>query len=375
MSASAHLLIVSPSLGEGGAERVASLLATHVDRERFAPHLCILRGPVDYPVPQDVPVIDLNKSRPWHIPRTIIRLRRTIREIHPDVVLSMTSFASVVTGLALTLQASRPRWIARIASNPTHDPYHERYILRHLYKHADAIVGNSHGSAIAFEHVYHRLPDVIANPVVIPPEQSRPAVSSRRQVNVLFVGRLSQEKRPDLAISSFAQGTQGTDATLTICGDGPLRRTLEQQVRDLGISKRVTFTGFERDIHARYADADIFLLTSDFEGLPNALVEAQACGLPAVSTDCPHGPSEILIHGVTGFLVPVNTVSPLAQYLSDLATSAALRAQMSGAARQHVATHYGPTRVFSAWHSLFERVLPASSHLAPNESPSDSGPR
>ena len=84
----------------------------------MSPSACLLRGPVEYDIPDDVPFTVLDKTRPWHLPRTVLRLRRLIRETRPDVVLSMIGFVNLVTGLALTGTSSATLWIARIGPPP-----------------------------------------------------------------------------------------------------------------------------------------------------------------------------------------------------------------------------------------------------------------
>ena len=113
-------------------------------------------------------------------------------------------------------------------------------------------------------------------------------------------------------LHAFAQVASELDAGLVILGEGGLRATLEQDVQDLGLQGRVVLPGFHGDPTPWYQAADLFVLSSDFEGFANVVAEALACGTPVVSTDCPYGPAEILEHGRYGELVPVGDAVALA---------------------------------------------------------------
>lgn len=129
---------------------------------------------------------------------------------------------------------------------------------------------------------------------------------------VLSVGTLKAGKRHNLLIEAFARLPVELGAMLCILGEGSLRPALEQQIRELGLQKRVLLPGFRADPTPWYARADLFVLSSDYEGFGNVIVEALEQGVPVVSTNCPAGPSEILCSGKYGRLVPVGDADALA---------------------------------------------------------------
>ena len=163
---------------------------------------------------------------------------------------------------------------------------------------------------------------VIHNPVVSPelPDISHyPDPQVRNQLwdglfrtHLVSVGSLKASKNYHLLLQAFAQVAQELDAGLVILGEGGMRAMLEKEVRDLGLQGRVILPGFHANPTPWYQASDLFVFSSDFEGFANVLAEALAFGTPVVSTDCPHGPAEILQYGRYGELVPIRDCDALA---------------------------------------------------------------
>ena len=347
-------LFVCDALGGGGAERFVATALAHLDRTRVEPLLCLFRRDLAYGLAPDVPLDVLDKTRPWDIPLAMGRLARRIDAWQPQVVFSAFAHPNFVTGVALSLCRSRPRWIARVSNEPQRgESGAPRRIMRRLYRRAERVVANSRGLAEAFAAVYPALraqvgvlPNAIDFEAVERLAQNPPVARASRP-RLLAVGRLAQQKRVDLMLDAVKRlGDAG--AELVLLGDGPLRGRLEQQARALGIAERVHFEGFQPNPFAWMARSDIFVLASDHEGLPNAMIEAQGLGLPVVSTDCRFGPAEIIEPERTGLLVPTGDASALAAALQRLLADAALREAMGRAARERARSLYAAAPVVRA---------------------------
>ena len=130
---------------------------------------------------------------------------------------------------------------------------------------------------------------------------------------IIAIGRLSEQKNFSLLLQSFAKVLESTKARLIIFGEGPLRSDLENLVKELNLQDAVLLPGVVANPYNYLNNADLFVLSSNYEGLPNALVEALACGCPVVSTDCQSGPREILDDGKYGILVEPSDVNGLAR--------------------------------------------------------------
>jgi glycosyltransferase involved in cell wall biosynthesis len=135
---------------------------------------------------------------------------------------------------------------------------------------------------------------------------------------VIAMGRLTAQKGFNILLKGFRRVISEIDVRLIIMGEGPQRAYLENMIRDLGITDKVYLAGFQRNPYAFLAYSDIFVLSSHYEGLPMAILEAMACGIPVISTDCRSGPREILQNGQCGILVPVNNETALADAITRL---------------------------------------------------------
>jgi N-acetylgalactosamine-N,N'-diacetylbacillosaminyl-diphospho-undecaprenol 4-alpha-N-acetylgalactosaminyltransferase len=350
-----RVLFVSSTLSGGGAERFVSTVLTHLDRTRFVPLLCLLRREITYPLPDDVEVVSLGKRRPWHIPGAIIGLARHVDRLRLDAVVSAFAHPNLVTGSALLLARRRPRWLARISSPPEQtDPAPLRPWMRRLYERADGLVANSEALCRRFAATYpiargaRYLPNATDFAQIDALAGERVPAAPAGRLRVVSAGRLEPPKRFDLLLEAVATLRDRFDLELVICGEGGERARLEDRSRALGLADRVRLAGFVANPFAWMASADLFALSSDAEGLPNALVEAQGLGLAAVATDCATGPAEIVAAGETGLLVPTGDARALAGALAQLLGDDAGRREMGRAARERIRARYAAEPVTRA---------------------------
>ena len=357
--------MLSITLNTGGAERFASTLLVHLDRARFKPSLCLLRKDVGYPLPDDVPYGVLEYHRPIHFFRAVRGLRGLIEQEQPDIVLSNGAATGMVTGMALRRCRAKPGWIARIDNNPRyHDTGLRKFVLKRVYRRASCLVVNSRGVLGDLAACYpfaKKRARVMMNPTDFtridalaeqpPAQQADPDVPV-----VIAVGRLFLQKRFDLLIDAFARVLRGLRAELWICGDGPERHRIERKVAHLTLGPNVRILGDCLNPFALMRQAAVFVLSSDYEGLPNALIEAQGLGLPAVATRCPHGPEEIIDDGKTGLLTPAGNARELAEAMVKLLSNEPRRRQMGQAAKLHARRLFDASHLARGWEQLILQV-------------------
>ena len=310
--------------------------------------MCLLYPEIRYPLPPDVPVRLLGHTGVLSVFRTIRRLRQVIDEIQPNVVVSNLAYTNIVTGEAVRRCARPPRWIARVGAPPALENRGGllKFVFarwqKRVYRWVNRFVANSRGiadeMARCFPFTAGRI-EVIGNPTDFAWIDCMAAQAPLYQANgkgpvVISVGRLGPEKRPDLLVEAFARVHQRLPAILWICGDGPWRERTARQVAASGLSDSVRLFGFCDNPYALMRQADLFVMTSDYEGLPNALIEAQGLGITAVSTRCPYGPGEIIAHGQTGLLVETGDAEGLARAMEELLIDPQRRQALGQAAQK-----------------------------------------
>jgi glycosyltransferase involved in cell wall biosynthesis len=314
-------------------------------------------------VPRGVRLIDLNASRLRDVLPPLVRY---FKDSRPHALHAAMWPLTVIAVIARRLAGSRSRLVLA-----DHTPLSRHYAafgslhrailsrtIRWFYPLADARVAVSEEASTDLAQLSgldRAVIEVIYNPVArAPNREPQPEIGALwddAEGRILSVGRISSEKNHGLLIRAFALlRRQGFEAKLMILGDGPLRSELHAIAASEGVAGQVLLVGFVRDPWPYYASADLFVLSSDYEGFPLALVEAMRSGMTVVSTNCPSGPREILGDGEYGALVPCGDRDELAAAMAAGLRSPAdpermkLRAeQLSGEAtsRRHLALMLG----------------------------------
>ncbi len=219
-----------------------------------------------------------------------------------------------------------------------------------FYRFADVVTANSHGAVESLaRYVPRRKLAYVPNILVIPPE-SEPF--SFACPTLLAVGCLHRQKAFDILLESFALICgQITDWQLAFVGDGPEKEALQEQAQRLGIGERVQWLGAKEDPFPFYRAAEIFVLPSRYEGTPNVLLEAMACGLPVLVSDGSPGPLEWVEEGISGKVVPVENAQALADALLELIRDPALRKRLGQAAKSRVA-ECAPEKAVPVWEQV-----------------------
>lgn len=342
-----------PDLRGGGVERIRLVLAYEFARLGHDVEFVLMqaRGELLDEAKASFPVVDLATPRARSVP---LALARYLRGRRPSSLLAAMWPLTVIAPLAQRLSGHRCKVVVSehaILSGEYGDWGMSHRALMTLstrigYRLADRRVGVSEGVAAdmaVLSGMRNSAFDVIYNPVRPRQEPGRTATDNAERlwsvpkgVRILTVGTLKRVKNHQLLLRAFAQLNR-SEARLMFVGDGPERESLLLLARDLGVDQRVVFAGFHHDPTPFYTSADLFVLSSNYEGFGNVIVEALACGLPVVSTNCPSGPSEILDGGQYGTLVPVGDVNSLAEGLKN-----SLSSKISSEKLKQRAAHFRP---------------------------------
>lgn len=354
MSARKTILFVINSLAGGGAERVLTtiLAASDAWRDRYDMHLALLDDEARaYPVPDWVTVHQLDARH--RLGASVRQLRTLAGRVRPDVMLSFLTRANVAAAVAMAGRG-RPWLISERVNTSAHlgtgvGATVARAMVRIAYPRATHVIAVSDGvvdDLVANFAVDPAQVSAIANPVDHDAITARAAQQPEIAIEGPYIaaaGRLVVNKNFALLVDAFADAD--LPLRLVIMGDGPERAALEARVAARGLTDRVLLPGFVDNPFAILSRAQVFALPSNAEGFPNGLVEAMACGLPVVSTNCASGPSEILagvardaVQGAlavdAGALVPPDDRAAFAAALRDVAAEPRRSAAATAARRR-----------------------------------------
>ncbi len=341
-------MFVTHDMSSGGAERKINNIIWHLDRRRFDVHLVLHRMDIVFALPKEIATYELGIDRKIKIFKGIRTLRNLINEIQPDLLVTSALNPALLSAEAIRGMERRPKCIAMIASNPAYEPGWRQPWARRSYRVFDYFLTSCDRLGAIFLETYpfidpervlvwYKAIDVERVTCQAADETDN---AGAMRASLVAIGRLCDAKRYDVLLDAFAKVRIKHRVSLLILGEGPLRRLLEERVQELGVRDSVYMPGFSANPYPALAAADLCLMSSDYEGTPNVLLEAQALGIPVVSTDCPTGPSDIIDDGRTGLLVPRGDSGMLADAICTLLEETELRKNMGEAAKKWVREHF-----------------------------------
>lgn len=354
-----------PTIGRpGGAERVVATLANHMTHYyKKVLVINLYECPNEYPLEGDIERILLNPNhhREGMVVRNfkaIFRLRRACRQKKIDCLISFmgeSNIRAVLAAMYLDIKL-----ILSVRNNPTAEYGKLLPIVKSLFRCADGMVFQT-------EEAKSQFPSMEGDSCVIPnpiDERFFAVVPSLGSGRIVSVGRIAEQKNNMLLLDAFAYAAQ-KDSCLTLhyygepvdsVGVSVLDRLMKRAC-ELGIKDRVYYHGQADDVLAVYGGAEMFVLSSNYEGMPNALMEALASGVPSISTDCPcGGPRELIVQNVNGILVPVRDAQTMSTAICALAKDKDTRRKMSDSAKL-IAAQYRAPEICSLWNDYIWEVL------------------
>ena len=316
------ILIILPNLSGGGAELIHVNLANDWVAKGYEVRFILLRkkGELLFLLSNKIEIIDLNVNR---IRQAIIPLALILYRLRPDVTIAamwpLTSIAVcswLISGFKGKLYLSEHENLsASYIEQRRVNILYLKYSIRFTYPFATGIVAVSNGvkkDLCILGNLSNDYIKVIYNPVS---SGIRTNINNKKRYSelwgkdddyrILAVGRLTIQKDHETLIRAFALLPNSLSASLIILGEGSQRNEIIKLINSLGLGCRISLPGFVVDPKPWFLSADLFVLSSRWEGFGNVIVEALECGLPVVSTDCPSGPNEILEGGKYGTLIPV----------------------------------------------------------------------
>lgn len=354
-------LLIS-SLTGGGAERVVANLANFLANRGHQVEVLTVADIVTYHINDNVGYKPLSKTS--KIPNAIlniIRLIRLYRYLQTKKVDVYISFLPFLSSLLMKFRGSidacviiAERCDPKVVWGKSEKKLRQ---FNKLFSRADGYLFQTDDA-----REYYRLQGIdVTNSQVIPNAINPLFLSCPKKdftndhKQIVGIGRFSKQKNFHSLIKAFAKVHESfPEHKLVIYGDGPLRPEYQQLIESLGLQEVVDLPGYINDIPSKIINASVFVLSSDYEGMPNALAEAMALGVPCVSTDCPVGGPRFLIKDKeNGLLVPVNNPDALAAAINKLLSNPAL-AESIGRQATRIADELTPEIIYGRWLSFIE---------------------
>lgn len=337
-------------MSAGGAERVASELANFaVDSGIIVSIITMNPGESFYHLRQNIrhrhPVFD-NGNKVVKYLRLLNFIRKEVDKINPDVVFALGH--AEITGFALLATPYRLVRSPRVSPLRVWKPFLsvglKGFLFQKLFKlfeglaakRFDGVIFQSSQASKILANIVSENASQTIIPNFLPQHASEIKINNilSRKKEIVSIGRLTVVKNQEALIRAVKSAKLSKDWIVRIVGDGEERQNLEYLVDELGLTHQVVFEGFQKDVGKYLENAQIFVLPSQSEGYPNALLEAMAYGLACVSFDCVAGPSDLIEDGVNGFLVEPENIEKLGARITELAVSRELREKFSEAASE-----------------------------------------
>jgi len=366
-----RLAFVIYSLGRGGTERVVVNLINNLDKKKYEILLVTFENNMDLQKNLNFPIkiFCLKKKSRWDFLKIIFKLKKIIFAYKPNTIISFLPYTNIVTVLSILLQRRNYTLIISERNYPRKYlanirlGFLTRWLMNLTYKRVDKIITVSKAIKSVLEEDFSISPEkikVIYNPIPLDEimVKSQKAVEHPffKDVNaqvIISVGRLVKQKRYDRLLRAFYLIRKyQKSARLIILGEGILKRELESLALKLKINRFVSFIGYKDNPYSWMSKADIFVLCSDYEGFPNVLIEAMACCVPVISTDCLSGPREIIKNGKDGILIQPDDGKKLAEAILDLLGNKRKREKLSATAKKRV-QDFEVKKIVSQYAELF----------------------
>lgn len=357
-------------MGIGGSERVCVNLANEWAALDHEVHIVVLNLDNDINtrlLDKRVQVHELGVSR---LRYAFIPMYRYIRRHKPQFMFIFGMEMAVIMNKLKNFRLINTPMIVRILNNvnislskeENVSPIVEKYLKnsQKQMKSMDAIVAQCRqmgdmllDKQVVSEEQLHVIYNPVSKALIEATTSLRLTREHTGSREITFIGRIDPQKNVSDLISAYAiVADRLSDVTLRLVGGGIQQEAIEKQVAELGLSDRVIFDGIRQDMEAVYASSDVVVLSSDYEGMPNCLIEAIGCGIPIVSYDCPIGPAEIVVDGENGYLIKQGDIEALAQGMID-----ALNREWSVESVKKTCAKFDVSNIAKQYISIFDDIL------------------
>lgn len=355
------ILFYINSIGHGGAERVIVNLANQFSLKGYNVLMVTsFKSDKEYKLNDNVKRISIFET---YVNESFIKrnislcksLRRICKHEKPNIIISFmgeNNFRAILSTMFLNTKT-----LISVRNDPNREYPNKmfKFIAKTLYCFANGCVFQTEDARAWFPKIIQRKSKIILNQVS---DKFYNLNSEQKKENIVAVGRLEESKNHKLLINAFSVIAKDfPNEKLIIYGDGSLYEDLKNYSIKKGLKDRVVLRGFEDNIENKIKNSKLLVLPSNYEGLPNVVMEAMTIGIPVIATDCPCGGPRMLIeHNKNGILVPVGDSVSLAKELNRLLKDDELRKEISLNARDR-AKDFEPSKIFKVWNEYVEEII------------------
>jgi glycosyltransferase involved in cell wall biosynthesis len=357
------------SLGKGGAERVVSVLSDYFANDGYEVVIATLwQDKQEYPLPEKVRRIHVGLSKSQETKGRLYKnlarftnLRNAIKNEKPDIVISFCASANF--RCALSMAGMDIPLLVSVRNDPKRDyiPYKRKTDM--MMKKASGCVFQTDGAKECFSPYFQEKSRVIFNPIdarfIDAAKDNKENIT--RSKRIVTVGRITQQKNQMLLVKAFEKiHNKFPEYVLEIYGesnDGKIKEEIIDFCKSTNIYNSVKFMGVSSTIYKDIKDAALFVLSSDYEGMPNALAEAMALGLPVIATDCPcYGAAALIEQEKSGMLVPVGDVDALAAAMERLLNDGEFAKKLGNKA-ENIVEILNPDKIYLEWKQYVTDII------------------
>lgn len=341
-----RVALIIPSLKSGGAERVVSIWSSELAKFNDGIYLIVLyKSEKEYETYGNVKKIYLHnnylESKSSSILSKVKKIRKVLLENSIDIAIPFITYIGIMTTAACLF--SKIKVIETIRNDPKNIPTNKiESIFRNIsVSLAEKCIVQNEVQKQYFSKKVQRKMQVFSNPLHPTITNTDKKYNNTDSLLFVNVGRLTKQKNQKLLCCAFSLATEKCPSiSLKIYGMGSMYDELQQHIKNMGMQGKIILCGKTENVAQVLAEADAFILSSDFEGMPNALMEAMAVGLPCISTDCPTGPSDMIVNGQNGFLVPVGDVCSMADAIVKISNDYSAAVEMGKKAKEFALNRY-----------------------------------
>ncbi len=320
-----HVVFAIGSLSGGGAERVVSVWASALAERGYKVSVIVYaRVKDEYEISEKVSVYPIAVSQKacndMSVLKRVLRFRKALKRLRPDVVISFLPVVQVYVRYASI--GLRHKKIETIRINPwkteiSRSKYYKSWLK--CFDKCDRLIVQSEDQKPFFNQKVQNKAVTIPNPINTLYLENEKQEYNSSSHKIVAAGRLTKQKNYEMLIDAIKIVAKDyEDVTLSIYGSGNQEQELESYIRNAGLTNKVMLMGRSNKLYNVYKESDLYVMSSDYEGLPNALSEAMAIGLPCISTDCKTGPRDLIDDQINGFLVPCGDSQQLAKKIKEV---------------------------------------------------------